>query len=135
MFVATTIQTGTQDSPRSKKLGHREQSAPRPGPGRHLKLLSQGGAEPTSMPAANRAPQMYGHTETSLFMKQTLGRDGAGDQPSATPQTTIPHKSQGPEARGDCSSHGQEGGYLHEQVDQEAAQRLKGALNCLQFFS
>lgn len=78
---------------------------------------------------------MYGHTETSLFMKQTLGRDGAGDQPSATPQTTIPHKSQGPEARGDCSSHGQEGGYLHEQVDQEAAQRLKGALNCLQFFS
>lgn len=128
MFAVTTIQTGTQDSPRSTKLGHREPSAPWPGPVRHLKLLSQGGAEPTSTPAADRAPQMYSHTETSLFMKQTLGRDG-------TPQTAIPPESQGPEARGECSSHGQERGYLHEQVDQEAAQRLEGALHCLQLFS
>lgn len=68
-------------------------------------------------------------------MEQTLGRDGAGNQPTATSQSTTPHERRGPGVRGDSSSFDRKGGYLHEEVDQEAAQRLTGALDHLQLFS
>lgn len=119
-LCSTTIQAGDTGPSMLYKAGPSWAKVPGwPGPVRHLKLLSgrcRGhfyARQPTGL------LKCTAHTETSLFMKQTLGRDG-------TPPGR--HTPESPRARseGECSSHGQERGYHCEQVDQEAAQRLEG---------